>query len=128
MFNINAPFSPFKISSGAGLVVESDNIGFDKDISLLLAYSYHMEIGKGTLGIGISGGMLNKTLDPKWEIPVAQGSALHHPEEAEVPGEPEVEAGEVDEAALPVVHRRVDRHRLAGERQRLERVEDGAGC
>jgi len=69
VFNISAPFNPFKIRSGAGLVVESDNIGFDRDISLLLSYSYLAEVGKGTLGIGISAGMLNKTLDPKWFIP-----------------------------------------------------------
>jgi type IX secretion system PorP/SprF family membrane protein len=69
VFNISAPFNPFKISSGVGLIVESDNIGFDKDINLSLAYTYLTEIGQGTMGIGISAGMLNKTLDPTWEIP-----------------------------------------------------------
>ena len=69
VFNVSAPFSPFKINSGVGLRVESDNIGFDKDISLSLIYSYLLELGQGTLGIGINAGMLNKTLDPKWVIP-----------------------------------------------------------
>jgi type IX secretion system PorP/SprF family membrane protein len=69
VFNISAPFNPFKISSGIGLIVESDNIGFDKDINLSLAYTYLTEIGQGTMGIGISAGMLNKTLDPTWSIP-----------------------------------------------------------
>lgn len=69
VFNISAPVSPFKINSGVGLLVESDKLGFDRDINLSLAYSYLMEIGNGTLGIGISAGMLNKTLDPTWEIP-----------------------------------------------------------
>ncbi|MFZ0281653.1 MAG: type IX secretion system membrane protein PorP/SprF [Bacteroidales bacterium] len=69
VFNISAPFNPFKVRSGIGLKVESDNIGFDRDINLSLAYSYLTEIGKGTLGIGLSAGMLNKTLDPKWVIP-----------------------------------------------------------
>ena len=45
------------------------NIGFDKDISLAASYSYHMEIGQGLLGIGISAGMLNTTINPTWEIP-----------------------------------------------------------
>jgi type IX secretion system PorP/SprF family membrane protein len=79
VFNISAPFNPFKISSGVGLIVESDNIGFDKDINLSLAYTYLTEIGQGTMGIGISAGMLNKTLDPTWEIP--EWTSLLHPPE-----------------------------------------------
>jgi type IX secretion system PorP/SprF family membrane protein len=69
VFNISAPVSPFRIKSGIGLMIESDKIGFDKDINLTLSYSYHAEIGQGKLGIGLSLGMLNKTLDPKWVIP-----------------------------------------------------------
>jgi len=69
VFNISAPVKPFKIKSGVGLLVESDNIGFDKDINLSLSYSYHLAVGQGLLGIGINLGMLNKTLNPTWEIP-----------------------------------------------------------
>jgi type IX secretion system PorP/SprF family membrane protein len=69
IFNISAPVSPFKINSGVGLLVESDKIGFERDINLTLSYSYHMELGQGKLGIGFSAGMFNLTLDPKWEIP-----------------------------------------------------------
>ncbi len=69
LFNISAPVSPFKINSGVGLLVESDNIGFDKDINLSASYSYLLDLGSGTLGIGLSLGMLNKTLNPTWEIP-----------------------------------------------------------
>jgi type IX secretion system PorP/SprF family membrane protein len=69
VFNISAPVSPFKIKSGVGLLVESDNIGFDKDINISGSYSYLMDIGNGKLGIGLSLGMMNKTLDPTWEIP-----------------------------------------------------------
>ena len=69
VFNVNAPVSPFKIKSGVGLLVESDNVGFDKDINISGSYSYLLDIGPGTLGIGLSLGMLNKTLTPTWEIP-----------------------------------------------------------
>jgi type IX secretion system PorP/SprF family membrane protein len=69
LFNISAPVSLFNISSGAGLVVESDNIGFDKDINLSAVYSYLTDLGQGKLGIGINLGMLNKTLSPNWQIP-----------------------------------------------------------
>ncbi len=69
LFNISAPFAPFRIKSGVGLLIESDNVGFDKDINLSLSYSYLMDVGTGKLGIGISLGMLNKTLSPEWLIP-----------------------------------------------------------
>ena len=69
MFNISSPVSPFGINSGVGLVIESDNIGFDKDIKLSGVYSYLMDMGQGKLGIGVNLGMLSKTLDPTWQIP-----------------------------------------------------------
>ena len=69
VFNISAPVSPFKINSGVGLMVESDNIGFNKDIKIALIYSYIAEIGQGKLGIGINAGMYNMTIDPEWVIP-----------------------------------------------------------
>ena len=70
LFNVSAPVTLFRIKSGVGLVVESDNIGFDKDINLSAVYSYLIDIGQGKLGIGLNAGMLNKTLDPVWEIPL----------------------------------------------------------
>jgi type IX secretion system PorP/SprF family membrane protein len=76
VFNISAPVSPFKIKSGVGLLVESDNVGFDKDINLSASYSYLMDIGPGKLGLGLNLGMLNKTLTPTWEIP---GGDSHTP-------------------------------------------------
>lgn len=69
VFNVSAPVRPFKIRSGVGLLVESDNVGFDKDINISASYSYHLDVGQGVLGIGINAGMLNKTLNPKWVIP-----------------------------------------------------------
>jgi type IX secretion system PorP/SprF family membrane protein len=69
LFNISAPVSPFGVKSGVGLLIESDNVGFDKDINLSASYSYLMELGQGTMGIGLSLGMLNKTLNPSWQIP-----------------------------------------------------------
>jgi type IX secretion system PorP/SprF family membrane protein len=69
IFNISAPVSLFGIRSGVGLLIESDNVGFDKDINLSASYSYLMDAGPGKLGIGINLGMLNKTLTPDWQIP-----------------------------------------------------------
>ena len=69
VFNISAPVSPFGIKSGVGILVESDNVGFDKNINLAGSYSYHTDLGAGKLGIGISLGMYNTTIAPSWYIP-----------------------------------------------------------
>ncbi len=69
LFNISAPVSPFKINSGVGLIVENDNIGFDKNTNLSLIYAYIAEIGQGKLGVGLNAGIYNMTLDPDWQIP-----------------------------------------------------------
>ncbi|HLN55708.1 MAG TPA: type IX secretion system membrane protein PorP/SprF [Bacteroidales bacterium] len=69
IFNVSAPVSPFRIKSGVGLLVESDNVGFDRDINITGTYSYILDLGAGNLGIGVSLGMLNKTINPSWEIP-----------------------------------------------------------
>jgi len=73
LFNISAPVSLFKRKHGIGVIIESDNIGFDKDINLSLAYSYLVDLNIGKLGIGINLGMLNKTLQPTWSIPSGDG-------------------------------------------------------
>ena len=69
LFNVSAPVSLFGIKSGVGLVVESDNIGFDKNINLSGAYSYIMDLGEGKLGIGLNLGMYSMALSPEWQIP-----------------------------------------------------------
>jgi type IX secretion system PorP/SprF family membrane protein len=68
-FSVNAPVSLFHINSGVGMVVESDNIGFNKNINLSGSYSYLMDVGQGKLGIGLMLGMLDVALSPNWQIP-----------------------------------------------------------
>jgi type IX secretion system PorP/SprF family membrane protein len=73
VFHVTAPISPFRIKSGVGLLLVSDNIGFDKDINISAAYSYLMDVGMGKLGIGINLGIINKALEPAWSIPTGDG-------------------------------------------------------
>ena len=71
IFNISAPVSPFKIKSGVGLLVESDNVGFDKDINISASYSYHLDLGTGNTGDrNKCWECLIKHLIPTWEIPI----------------------------------------------------------
>ena len=65
-FNINAPIAPFGFKSGVGMNIINDNIGFNKDIGVNLSYAARFKAGKGMLGVGLSGGVINNTIDPKW--------------------------------------------------------------
>jgi len=51
---------------GVGLTVSSDNLGIEKSIVAKLAYSYHLQLGPGNLGIGLELGMLNKSFGTDW--------------------------------------------------------------
>lgn len=69
LFHVNAAVSPFGINSGVGVIISNDQTGFNSDNSLLLTYSWIRDIGQGRLGIGASAGILNKSIDPNWNIP-----------------------------------------------------------
>ena len=54
---------------GIGLNVMSDQIGFDKSLFARLALSYKLQVGPGNLGIGIDGGILQKSFNGAWITP-----------------------------------------------------------
>lgn len=57
------------ISSGVGINVMSDKLGFEKNTFLNLNYAYKLKVGDGSLGIGLGFGFLNKSLDGEWKTP-----------------------------------------------------------
>ncbi|RNI23521.1 PorP/SprF family type IX secretion system membrane protein [Rufibacter latericius] len=57
LFTVSAPITSLK--SGIGLVVMKDEIGAVDIFNAQLAYSYHLSVGGGTLGIGVQGGLTN---------------------------------------------------------------------
>lgn len=59
------------ITSGVGLIVLSDNIGFEKNVGIKGNYAYQLEVGDGTLGIGIALGFNSKSLDGDWSSPAS---------------------------------------------------------
>jgi type IX secretion system PorP/SprF family membrane protein len=70
IFDGNAPVKPFGINSGVGVSIVSDNLGFEKNLGLNLAYSYKIDLKKGKLGLGINAGFFNRTLKAdKWLPP-----------------------------------------------------------
>lgn len=58
-----------KLRGGVGLIVMNDKLGYEKGNYAKLAYSFHLPVGPGVLGIGIEGGMLNKSINGKWITP-----------------------------------------------------------
>ena len=46
---------------GVGLTVFQDKLGIETSLVAKLAYSYHLTLGPGSLGIGVEAGMLNKS-------------------------------------------------------------------
>lgn len=68
--NINMPISPFGWESGVGLNIENDEIGYEQNFKIRAAYSYHLPLWTGKLGIGTELGLYNKNFDPSdWKTP-----------------------------------------------------------
>lgn len=55
---------PFRsLHGGLSVSFMKDHIGFEDDMGLDIGYSYHLDLGGSTLGIGIAGSLCNRTVD-----------------------------------------------------------------
>ncbi len=54
---------------GVGFTIDQDQLGFDKTLKAKLAYSYHLQLGSGVLGIGLDAGMINKSMTGNFIAP-----------------------------------------------------------
>lgn len=63
------------IRGGVGISILADQLGAQSTIGVKLAYSYHLKLGGGILGIGIEGGLMSHTLDGSQFNPVQSGDA-----------------------------------------------------
>ncbi|MFO7879224.1 MAG: PorP/SprF family type IX secretion system membrane protein [Bacteroidota bacterium] len=61
------------ISSGVGLNVMQESIGFEKNLNLYANYAYRLPLTTGTLSLGLSLGLVNKSLDGDWVSPGSLG-------------------------------------------------------
>lgn len=68
-FSVGSPSNLFGLNSGIGFNIISDQIGFFKNISIGVDYSYRMKTSIGDLGIGTSLGFFNMAINPEWYIP-----------------------------------------------------------
>lgn len=67
LLNIHAPVKMLR--GGLGLTYVNDQLGFEKNNMARLAYSYHLGLGAGDLGIGVSAGIIQKSIDAGWITP-----------------------------------------------------------
>jgi len=63
------------VSGGAGLHIEHDAIGFNRQTSLQLSYAYPISLpnlfGGSTIGVGASLGFMSFRIDPNWIVPTS---------------------------------------------------------
>jgi type IX secretion system PorP/SprF family membrane protein len=69
VFSAGAATNLFGLNSGIGLNVVSDELGFQKNISVNLDYAYRKRTAIGDLGIGASLGFYNISVSGDWEMP-----------------------------------------------------------
>lgn len=64
------------LSHGAGLTVWQDKLGAENTFSATLSYAYRQSLfgGVGELGIGVNGGILNKSINSTWVSPEGDGT------------------------------------------------------
>lgn len=71
IFSFDMPIS--KISSGVGLGIIQDKIGFQNDIHVKFNYAYRADLDFAILGVGLGLGVINRTINPEWITPGSIG-------------------------------------------------------
>jgi len=69
LFTIDAPMRIFGISSGVGLQLNNETLGFEKNFSGNLQYAYLHDLHTGNISIGVKLGLFNKAFDATWQTP-----------------------------------------------------------
>ncbi len=69
VFSADAAVNIFGSPSGIGLTIINDEIGFEKNVLVNFAYAYKLPLSFGNLGMGLSLGFFNKSINGIWEFP-----------------------------------------------------------
>lgn len=64
------------LHGGIGFSVMQDKIGFENNVNIGLGYSYHLDLGGSTLGIGASGTLLSRSVAFSQLHPNSEGDPL----------------------------------------------------
>ncbi len=64
------------LNGGIGFSILQDKLGFENNINVGLGYSYHLDLGGSSLGIGVAGTLLNRSTDFAQLKPNAEGDPI----------------------------------------------------
>ncbi len=95
VFSADAATNLFSAPGGVGFNIISDELGFEKNTMVNAIYSYKKPIVWGNLGIGLSLGLYNKSLNGEWEIPEDDQGIFTSPA-----SDPAIPSGEVSQMAF----------------------------
>jgi len=66
VFSANMPVNFLGRSHGIGLNLTNDNLAFNNDFLFNVSYAFRIDVGMGSLGIGVNAGLANQSLTPSW--------------------------------------------------------------
>jgi type IX secretion system PorP/SprF family membrane protein len=95
VFSAEAAIDAFGSPGGIGLNIVSDEIGFEKNTQINANYAYSKTLGIGKLGVGISLGLFNKSINGEWEVPEDNLEIYTQPS-----SDPLIPQGDVSQMAL----------------------------
>jgi type IX secretion system PorP/SprF family membrane protein len=95
VFSADAAINAFGAPGGIGINIVSDQFGFYENMWINLNYSYKITTSLGTLGLGISPGIYNFSINGEWDIP--QDDFYTQPE-----SDPAIPQGEASQMALDI--------------------------
>lgn len=95
VFSANAAIEAFGSTGGIGLNVVSDQLGFENNSQINVNYAYSRSLSIGQLGIGLSLGFFNKSINGEWEVPEDNLGVYTQPG-----SDPAIPQGEVSQMAL----------------------------
>ena len=87
VFGADVNLNIFKHESGLGLVFLNDEIGPFKNLVMSFSYAYRFDFDQGSLGVGLSVGLLNQTLDGTTLDPLGggDGDTYHSKDDPSIP-------------------------------------------
>ncbi len=97
VFSFDAATRLFGAPGGLGLNIVSDQLGFEKNTQVNVNYAYKTPLSFGNLGIGLSLGVVNKSINGEWEIPEDNYGIYTQPG-----SDPAIPQGEVSQLAFDV--------------------------
>lgn len=97
VFSVDAAIDALGAPGGVGLNIVSDQLGFAKNILANVNYAYKIDLGVGNLGIGVSLGFYNQSINGDWKIP-GDRSDIYTPPGSDL----SVPQGEVSQMAFDI--------------------------